>query len=206
MQTQQPWVVVPVKSFRSAKQRLAPVLDAAARRQLAAELASGVIRAAAPWPVLVVSGDDEVAEFAKSHGAQSIDDPAQGLNAAVRAGVDAVVGLGATLVVIIHADLPFARALPEYLSLEGLDPDEVLIVPDRHLAGTNVLAIPVPCRFEFHYGPGSHQLHRHEAERNGLHVVERRDQRLSLDIDTPVDLQRWQSMPGAGPPPLWSTS
>ncbi len=202
MQTQQPWVVVPVKSFRSAKQRLADVLDPSARQHLASQLAAGVIRAAAPWPVLVISGDAEVAEFARAYDASTIDDPMQGLDVAVRAGVDAAAVRGATRVVIIHADLPLASALAERLAIDGLGDDEVLIVPDRHLSGTNVLSIPIPDQFEFHYGPGSFELHCAEARRNGLVVVERRDQQLSLDIDTPVDLRLWQAMPGAATLPI----
>jgi 2-phospho-L-lactate/phosphoenolpyruvate guanylyltransferase len=199
---QQPWVVVPVKSFTSAKQRLAEVLDPMARQHLAAQLAAGVIRAAAPWPVIVVSGDAEVAAFAQSLQAQSIDDPKQGLNAAVRAGVDAAASQGATRVVIVHADLPLAFGLPERLSLHGLALDEVLIVPDRHLSGTNVLVLPTPFKFVFHYGPGSFQLHCQEAALNNLHIVERRDQQLALDIDTPFDLLQWQQMPGTSAPGL----
>ncbi len=206
MQTQQqpsvPWVIVPVKSFTSAKQRLADVLEPTARQQLAAQLATGVIRAAAPWPVIVVSGDAEVAAFAHSHHAHSIDDPKQGLNAAVRAGVDAAASQGATRVVIVHADLPLAFRLPERLSLRGLAADEALIVPDRHLSGTNVLSLPTPLEFAFHYGPGSFQLHCQEASRNHLNVVERRDQQLALDIDTPSDLLQWQQMPGTSAPGL----
>jgi len=59
-----------VKSFRAAKLRLATVLDARAREALARELASRVIAAAAPVPVLVVCDDEEVATWAAERGAR----------------------------------------------------------------------------------------------------------------------------------------
>ena len=80
-------VLVPVKSFRAAKHRLATVLDPAAREALARELAARVIAAAAPLGVLVVCDDDEVAAWALDHGARVAWTPGLGLSAAVMAGV-----------------------------------------------------------------------------------------------------------------------
>ncbi len=188
-----PWVIVPVKSFRSAKQRLASVLSPEERHALAATLAAGVIKAAAPWPVLVINGDNEVAELATSLGAHTIDDPAHGLNNAIAAGVSYARDAGATRVVIVHADLPLASALPQRLALDGLTVADILIVPDRHLAGTNLMSIPTNCDFTFHYGVGSFAQHLSEADHKGLHVIQRRDRQLSLDIDTPDDLSMWQA-------------
>ena len=193
MQTSTPWVIVPVKSFRSAKQRLASVLSAEERHDLAAQLAGGVILAGSPWPVLVISGDDEVTRLATSLGAQTIDDPAQGLNRAITVGVSHARRAGASRVVIVHADLPLATALPQQLGLNGLADDEVLIVPDRHLSGTNVMSIPTASAFTFHYGVGSFAQHLREAALHGLQVIERRDRQLALDIDTPNDLALWRA-------------
>jgi 2-phospho-L-lactate/phosphoenolpyruvate guanylyltransferase len=188
-----PWVIVPVKSFRFAKQRLASVLSPEERHALAATLAAGVIKAAAPWPVLVINGDNEVAELATSLGAKTIDDPGQGLNNAIVAGVSHARLAGASRVVIVHADLPLAAALPQRLALDGLTAADVLIVPDRHLSGTNVMSIPTNCDFTLHYGVGSFAQHLGEATARGLRVIQRRDRRLSLDIDTPDDLSMWRA-------------
>ncbi|HXY43207.1 MAG TPA: hypothetical protein VEH29_03380, partial [Acidimicrobiales bacterium] len=80
-------LLVPVKSFRCAKLRLAPVLNAAERAELARSLAAGVLAAAGGLARHVVCDDEEVAAWARSHGARVIWTPGLGLSGAVEAGV-----------------------------------------------------------------------------------------------------------------------
>ena len=119
-------VLVPVKSFRAAKLRLAAVLDAEAREALARELASVVLEAAAPLSVLVVCDDEDVAAWALARGARVAWTPGLGLSAAVTAGVAQLASEGVALAVVAHADLPFAAGLA---SLGGRG--KVTLVPDR---------------------------------------------------------------------------
>jgi 2-phospho-L-lactate guanylyltransferase len=176
-------VLVPVKSFRAAKHRLAKVLDPAARGALARELAARVVAAAAPLGVLVVCDDDEVAAWALDHGARVAWTPGLGLSAAVMAGVAQLRSEGVGLVVVAHADLPFAAGLA------GLgEPDTVALVPDRRRDGTNVAVVPADAGFRFAYGPGSFERHRAEAARLGLACQLVYDRRLAIDIDLPEDL------------------
>jgi 2-phospho-L-lactate/phosphoenolpyruvate guanylyltransferase len=189
-----PWVLIPVKSFNVAKQRLSGVLDPAERRALAVELATGVIAAAAPWPTIVISGDDEVDALARTLGASTIPDPGSGLVAAIEAGAAQAYAAGAHRIVIVHADLPLVSSLSEHLHVAELGPNEILIVPDRHRSGTNVLSLHSSMEFPLQYGPGSFGLHLTEARRRGFVVIERVDRQLSLDIDTPADFEHWQSL------------
>ena len=174
-----------MKAFASAKGRLAEVLDAPARADLARRMAAQVLAAAAPMPVAVVTDDDEVAAFARAHGAEVVADPGGGLNAAVHAGVEHLAARGFDEIVIAHADLPRAAGLA---ALTGAD-DTCTLVPDRRGDGTNVLVIPASCGFRFAYGPGSFALHVAEAERLGLVVRAVRDSRLGWDVDLPEDLE-----------------
>lgn len=179
-------VVVPVKAFHAAKRRLAPALDPAARAELARQMASHVVAAAAPLAVTVVCDDDDVAAWARAAGVTVAWTPGLGLDGAVSAGVEAVAGAGATRVVVAHADLPLARDLA---GLAGAgDPAGVILVPDRWDDGTNVIVIPAGCGFRFAYGPGSYVRHRVEAERLGLPVRTVHDPRLGWDVDLPTDL------------------
>lgn len=187
-------VLVPIKAFTAAKGRLAEVLDAGARAELARRMAAQVLAAAAPLPVVVVTDDAEVAAFARSHGAQVIDDPGGGLNAAVQAGVDHVVGAGFDEVVVAHADLPRAAGLA---ALTGAT-DTCTLVPDRRGDGTNVLVVPAGAGFRFAYGPGSFARHVAEAERLGLAVRAVRDSRLGWDVDLPEDLEGLEQTCGSG--------
>lgn len=176
-------VLVPVKAFTAAKQRLAPALGPEARAELARTMAALVVAAAAPLPVAVVCDDPAVAAWAQDLGASVIHEPGRGLNGAVAAGVLALEHAGAGEVVVAHADLPAARSL---VGLTGFD--GVTVVPDRRRDGTNVLCVPAGAGFRFSYGPGSFGRHVAEAERLGLphRVVDEPD--LAWDVDVPADL------------------
>jgi 2-phospho-L-lactate guanylyltransferase len=177
-------VLVPVKSFRAAKLRLASVLDTGAREALARELAARVIAAAAPLKVLVVCDDEEVAAWAIGHGARVAFTPGLGLSAAVMAGVAQLAAEGVELSVVAHADLPFAAGLAE-LGKAGT----VSLVPDRRRDGTNVAVVPTGAGFCFTYGAASFERHRREAARLGLPCEIIYDRRLAIDIDLPEDLE-----------------
>ena len=89
---------------------------------------------------------------------------------------------------VTHADLADPSELP------GLfDRDGVVLVPDLALDGTNALVIPTASGFSFSYGPGSFARHLSESERLGepIHIVRTRG--LGLDLDTPADLEHYES-------------
>ncbi len=176
-------VVIPVKDFTRAKVRLAQELDAPARASLARDMATIVVRAAAPLPVVVVCDDDDVRDWAGSVGAEVIWTPGLGLNGAVQAGVAELASRGVGTAVVAHSDLPLATSLDWVAATEG-----VTIVPDRRLDGTNVLAVPAAASFRFAYGAGSFARHRAEGLRLGLPVRIVRDARLGWDVDHPGDL------------------
>ncbi len=177
-------VVIPVKAFSAAKLRLAPALDATTRARLAQRLAGVVVAAAGGLPVLVVCDDDEVATWAAAKGATVVWASGRGLDGAVADGVAHAHAAGAARAIVAHADLPLARDLTW---LPSLHPD-VVLVPDRHQDGTNVIVVPTAAGFAFAYGPGSFGRHRREADRLGLgsHVLD--DPALAWDVDVAADL------------------
>jgi 2-phospho-L-lactate guanylyltransferase len=176
-------VVVPVKAFHTAKQRLAPRLDPGARAALARSMAEGVVAAARTLPVIVVCDDPAVRAWAATVGARALWTPGLGLDGAVEAGVAAAAESGAHRVVVAHADLPLATDLGPVVGDVG-----VRVVPDRHRDGTNVISLPAGCGFRFGYGPGSFDRHRAEAVRLGLPVEVLDDVDLGWDVDVPADL------------------
>jgi 2-phospho-L-lactate/phosphoenolpyruvate guanylyltransferase len=176
-------VLIPVKSFAEAKVRLAPALDTASRAALARQMAGVVIAAASPLPVAVVCDDLEVAEWARSKGAEVYWRPERGLNAAVADGVERYAERGFDQVIVAHADLPLAEHLGWVAEFDG-----VTLVPDRRDDGTNVICLPARSGFRFQYGAGSFRKHLAEAERLGLPVRVTRERRLGWDIDHPADL------------------
>lgn len=178
-----PVVLVPVKSFAVAKERLAPTLSPDRRAELSRIMAELVLAAAHPLPVAVVCDDPDVASWAAHHGALVLSEPGLGLNGAVEAGVEHLAGMGASEVLVAHADLPLARDLGRLAGFDG-----VTLVPDRRDDGTNVACVPANAAFRFHYGPGSFDRHRHEARRLGLACRIIRDPRLRWDVDEPPDI------------------
>ena len=178
---------MPVKAFADAKARLAPALSGPDRAALARTMAERVVAAASPLPVCVACDDDGVAAWASSVGASVEWTPGLGLNGAVQQAFAALVGAGFDVVVVAHADLPQAVGL----SRLAVHPDAVVLVPDRHDDGTNVLAVPAPAAadgFTFAYGPGSFARHVAEATRIGRPIVVERFPELQWDVDTPDDL------------------
>jgi 2-phospho-L-lactate guanylyltransferase len=187
-------VLVPVKAFAQAKQRLARTLAPAARVELAMAMAATVLQAARGLRTAVVCDDEDVRAWAESQGAESIWTPGLGLNGAVGEGVAHLARRGVDRVVVAHADLPLATDLSWLATTDG-----VTLVPDRHGDGTNVACVPAEAGFVFAYGPGSFAAHRLEARR--LELVTRLvpDARLGWDVDLPADLD----VPAALRPPTY---
>ena len=182
-------VLLPVKSFREAKLRLAPALDPADRAELARAMATHVVASAAPLPTAVVCDDAEVADWARELGALVVWEPERGLNRAVEAGVARLAAAGARRVVVAHADLPQAGRLEWVARFAG-----VTVVPDHCDNGTNVICVPGDAGFTFTYGPGSFTRHGAEAHRLGLGLRVVRDPLLSHDVDLPADLLAFRAL------------
>ena len=178
-------VVVPVKAFRRSKARLSAALGPTERAELAERLATAVVTGAAPWPVVVVCDDDEVARWAGRLGARIARSDGLDLSASVQYAVGALDG-AADLAAVVHADLAAPDPLAEVLT--GARSGEVLLVPDRHGDGSNVLVVPVGSGFRFAYGPGSAERHRAEAARCGLVCRTVAHPTLGWDVDEPADL------------------
>jgi 2-phospho-L-lactate guanylyltransferase len=176
-------VLIPVKGFRQAKMRLGGSMTDAQREHLVRSMAENVVAASAPLPVAVVCDDPEVADWARALGATVMWEPGQGLNGAVRAGVQQLAAAGVEWVIVAHGDLPRARDLGALAPFTG-----ITLVPDRKDDGTNVLRLPVGCDFRFAYGPGSFRSHRAEAARLGLPTRVLRIPALAYDVDWPADV------------------
>ena len=178
-------VVIPIKAFELAKDRLSGVLDADQRKHLARTTALGVIESVRPVAIFVVCDNLEVSQWAISHGAVVVSQSGAGLNAAVQEGIGAAHKY--ERVMIVHSDLPLPSRLHDLLG-SRVASNTVTIVPDRHRDGTNVLIIPSDAGFTCHYGAKSFEAHTAEATRLGLPLQIVEDDELALDIDTPEDL------------------
>ncbi len=176
-------VLVPVKAFTQAKQRLADVLSPDDRRRLAQTLAAGVLAVADDVPIFVVCDDDEVRDWAQLNGATALWTAELGLNGAVDDGVRSIAAQGFDHVIVSHADLPLPSSLTDVAR-----PGTATFVPDVLRDGTNVMSFPLDHPVPAMYGPGSFERHCDAARAAGLPVEVRADARLALDIDVASDL------------------
>jgi 2-phospho-L-lactate/phosphoenolpyruvate guanylyltransferase len=148
--------VVPVKGGPLAKSRLA--LPRGSRAALATAFARDTVaalRAADPrMPVLVVTGAADVAAWARPDGAEVVDDPGGGLDAAVAAGVAAAVGR-ATHAAVVLGDHPALRPEEVRAALAEVGATDRVVVPDAEGSGTALLTLPA--------GPGARTAFGHDS-------------------------------------------
>ena len=181
-------VIIPLKGFSKAKERLTPVFDAHARSQLATLTAHMVIEAALKLPdvkrVIVVTDDEPTADWARNKGTEVLVE-SRGLNPSIDLAYRHI-GDSVDWVMVCHADVVHPERLA---AVPSPNESQVIIVRDRHREGTNVMVLPANKEFAFHYGEASAEAHREECARRGLKPIEVIDPLLGIDIDTPADLE-----------------
>jgi 2-phospho-L-lactate/phosphoenolpyruvate guanylyltransferase len=187
------WVIVLIKGFDLAKQRLGGVLDPKARRELARRNAELAIRAATAGDQrLVVAGSREVVVMAEQMGAEALLEPRQeGQNAAAERGIAYAVKSGARAVVLLSSDLPLvtAKAVRELLEVGGrVAAPAAVAVPAVGRGGTNALYLNPPDAINLHFGTDSLAAFRSEAEARGVTFEIHESEAMALDLDEPADL------------------
>ncbi len=189
------WVVVLVKDFDSAKQRLMPALDAPSRRALARSNARrAILASAAADHRLVVAGSEEVATLAREMGVEAIVEPRQeGQNVAAARGIAYAVESGAEAVLLLSSDLPLVTkaAVSDVLAAAAhMEAPVAVAVPATGRGGTNALYLRPPDAVTLHFGSESLAKFRHEAEDRGVNFSIHRSDAMALDLDEPADLAR----------------
>jgi len=188
-------IVIPVKSPREGKSRLAGMLQADERYDLNLELMRHTFDQVAPLAeaaeVYVVSKSFEVLGEAMRRGFRTCSEPEHfELNDALSLAAEQAEKAGATEVMVLPTDLPWLSSnhllfvLEEFRSMY-----DVMIVTDRAEVGTNLLLWRPIGTSEFSYGLYSANQHAAIAGRLNLRVCVRQDRLLSFDLDTPFDFE-----------------
>lgn len=186
-------ILVPCKSLRGGKSRLAPVLDEEERHTLSAFLLEKTLALATSLVPAsrchVVSGDSEVVYKAIRFGVMTIVDPGSGLNDALQAGRKHIGARASQFdLLVLPIDLPMAT-LELLTALTQLKAD-VAIAPDRDLDGTNALYLNrhAAPKFKFKFGKRSFAAHHEAAKARGFNVAVFSNTELAFDLDLPEHL------------------
>ena len=191
-------VLLPVKTFSNAKQRLAPTVDAATRAGLARAMCTDVLttlaRTHVPERVVVFTAADEVIEMARPFGFDVIRERSvDGHSAAVNEMVSELL-FSATRILSIAIDLP--RLIPSEIDF-ALDTasEPVTLIPSRDGTGTNGVVFISPARIAMEYGEGSFRRHLSKAAAAGHRADVMSLPGIAFDIDTPEDLNLFMDDP-----------
>jgi 2-phospho-L-lactate guanylyltransferase len=197
-----PSIVVPHRGLAAAKTRLSGVLDPEERLALAGRLLRHVLGAVAEskaGTLVVISPDPSLAEIVEGAGGRLIVQHGMGLNAGLEEARSTLAADGATVLVVLHGDLPELEPDDVRALLAAVPRRGVAIAPDARGAGTNGLAQRPIDAIPFRFGRGSFDAHRSEAARRSLQATIVRRPGISFDVDTPADLQRWLARGGRLP-------
>jgi 2-phospho-L-lactate guanylyltransferase len=190
---ERPLVVIPVKSFATAKSRLMPSMTDAQRSSLGSALAlrTAWVARDSGGDVIVVAGSDNVRAWANRAGFDAVtQQPSHPL-------LDGAARLGAEIAdrrrqrgFILHSDLPWLDAPV----LRGALGSSGIVIAPSHDGGTALLGGVGP-GFPFAYGTGS--FHRHLAAAASCASTVVIGPGLAFDLDRPGDLRR-ATIPAVG--------
>jgi 2-phospho-L-lactate guanylyltransferase len=188
-------LLLPIKDLRNAKQRLAGVLTPEERFALAQAMLADTIRAVRgvqrAQKIFVVTNYEPAMEAAAKYGWEILREEQQ---ISESASVDFASRLcaerGVNALLRLPLDLPLVQPgdIDELLATECGAPATVM-VPSRDGTGTNAILRTPPAIFPSHFGPDSFAKHRAAAERAGVRIIVRRNERLEVDVDDEDDLR-----------------
>lgn len=201
--------IIPLKALSAAKGRLSGALDAGARRELVAWMATHVIQTCVAAPsiddVLVVAGDDAAATVARAAGAAVLVVEQPGLPLALGAADAASLAWSATMVVAADLpDLAIADLTAVTDAANGVQ-GAVVVVAATHDGGTGALLRRPGGIIPSAYGPGSGPRHLALARNAGVAGISVTRPGLARDLDTPEQLtpvlaRRQQQVVRSAPP------
>jgi len=188
------WIIVPVKDFRSAKQRLAAVLDAGQRCELAAVMLADVLQAVRQArgidKTVLVTKEPRAIALAYEYGAEIISEPFnEGETEAVALATGHAVKSDASAMLVIPGDVPLVSNLDLEAILHAGQSSDVVLVPSRDDRGTNGVFLRPPGVMPLRFGYDSFRFHLETARALRLRTEVLRLRNLDLDIDAPDDLR-----------------
>lgn len=191
-------LLVPLKPLARAKSRLLADRGVAGHFELVTAMALDTVaaarRARGVAGVVVVSSDPALTAAFTGLGVEVLpDDPADGLNAALRHGDEVLRARGAFRVGALQADLPALRSGELGWALRAAGTDRSFC-PDLPGDGTTLLLAEPGLALDPRFGPGSAEAHSESGAKTLLGPWES----LRRDVDVEADLTSAKAF-GLGP-------
>jgi 2-phospho-L-lactate guanylyltransferase len=190
-------IVVPVKSFDLAKQRLSGILQPSERAALARSMLLDVLNIVAsailPSNVIIVTSSPEASEIANCAGMRVLHEAAcSDLNSAIETASRHVIVQNAGGFLMLPADVPEITVPAIHQAFAALDQRRSLVLaPAITDGGTNLLACRPSQAIRPEFGAMSFARHLAAGERAGLACHVLNSPELGRDIDRPDDLARF---------------
>jgi 2-phospho-L-lactate/phosphoenolpyruvate guanylyltransferase len=193
-------ILIPVKILSNAKQRLSPLLDAAARAELARTMLSDVLHTAAQFggdDASIVTSDSFAIDLAHEHGFQIIrDDMNLSESDAIAMATEMCVARGVASTLVIPGDIPLIEAEDLRLIYEAAPAIGSVLVPSNDKRGSNAVLRRGADLFPLRFGNDSFMPHLSAAIATNTTCVLLSLPRIGLDIDEPRDLMQLAAAPG----------
>jgi len=194
-------ILVPVKSLKQAKQRLAPILSQAARTELAGAMLHDVLDTLGAWQnrpeVAVVTCDPFALELASRYGFEVFADHANtGETDAIVMATHVCETRGIDSTLVIPADIPLMESWELERILEAAPERGSVLVPAGDGRGTNAAFRRPAGLFPLRFGNDSFKPHFAAAQASGQRCVVLPLPGIAVDVDNPSDLKQLVALPG----------
>jgi 2-phospho-L-lactate guanylyltransferase len=194
-------ILVPIKNTRSAKQRLASVLDQPSRTQLAQAMLYDVLTALHTWKnrpaVGIVTSDPYAVRLAGEYGFEIISDPDNpGETGAIEMATRVCVDRGEDSTLVIPGDIPLIQAWELEEILKHAPAQGSVLVPAADGRGTNAAYRSPANLFPLRFGNDSFKPHRAAAQASGKPCIILELPGIAVDVDNPSDLRQLLALPG----------
>jgi len=194
-------ILVPIKNTSSAKQRLANILDQAARTALAQAMLHDVLTTLHDWKdrpaVGIVNSDPYATKLARDYDFEIIPDPENpGETGAIEMATQICLDRGADFTLVIPADIPLIQSWELQEILKHAPAQGTVLAPAADGRGTNA-AFRCPANlFPLRFGNDSFIPHRAAAQATGKPCIILNLPGIAVDVDNPEDLQGLIAMRG----------
>jgi len=194
-------ILIPAKNLANAKQRLASVLNQAARTELAKAMLHDVLEVVAkvekPADVSLVTCDPFAIALAGEFQFRVIADQLNRSESdAIEAATAWCVARGVRNTLVIPADIPQIQASELQEIFRSAPAAGSVLVPAADGRGTNAVFRCPAALFPLRFGNDSFKAHLTAAQSVQKPCIVLQLPGIALDIDTPADLQQLAALPG----------